>query len=172
MFQHVSWCCVYQEWGWLHSALMYLSFFAPRKALTFMSYCLRHSSMASMTKDALVWWSHWKTPMGVFSRRILSATGVGKLWPTGQTLPAPCFFVRELFCWHIAVHILWYTVYSCICALVLKLSDCTETVGLVKLKMPTIWPFMENVCPFMIENKGMEKGEESNSHFKSRHCNF
>ena len=108
VFHHASWCRMYQEWGWLHSVLMYLSFFAPRKALPFLSYCLRHSSMASMAKGSLVWWSHSKTPMGVFSRRILSETEVGKLWPTGQTLPAPCFCKRTLLLAHSHAHSLTY----------------------------------------------------------------
>lgn len=67
VFQHAPHCCMYQEWGWLNSVLVSISFFfAPRKAHKFMPYCLRHRSKASMIKDAPVWWSHWKRPVGIF----------------------------------------------------------------------------------------------------------
>lgn len=53
-----------------------------------------------------------------------------------------CVFVREIFYWPF-FDLLF------IGALVPELSNCTETIWLVELKIFTIRPFMENVCPSM-----------------------
>lgn len=66
LFQHAPPGSMYWEGGWLNSAPVPVSFFALRKALKLMLCCLKHSPMARMTKDRMVWWSHWKSPVGVF----------------------------------------------------------------------------------------------------------